>query len=324
MKLPIPTTGRNKQILYCKYYRIGQSSYERVTINIRKNVKLSEIKEMNRNISFIFSVIDEGGYLSLLSEDVMFSYTNKDFCNKEIILFEKDYNPTKITFVLLFIKCYPEEECIKLTESIYYTKNNNNHIELFEPFVFSINAKATTNELITSICNILHLKNLEVNPKLSDKPIDLYFTQSTVTALYCTTLPSSKSNELILFNTNKIEYINQINLYDCFTELSSSSQTCPVCNSHLTSKSIFTKLPFYFLIQLNRFKYGNQSKKYIKNIDYITYSQCINPIDYIDSKEKYNPYDFLYELQCSYISRRFLRRRSLLVRGKRNLILVLL
>lgn len=144
-----------------------------------------------------------------------------------------------------------------------------------EPFVFSINAKATTNELITSICNILHLKNLEVNPKLSDKPIDLYFTQSTVTALYCTTLPSSKSNELILFNTNKIEYINQINLYDCFTELSSSSQTCPVCNSHLTSKSIFTKLPFYFLIQLNRFKYGNQSKKYIKNIDYITYSQCI-------------------------------------------------
>lgn len=58
-----------------------------------------------------------------------------------------------------------------------------------------------------------------------------------------------------------------------------------------------TKLPFYFLIQLNRFKYGNQSKKYIKNIDYITYSQCINPIDYIDSKEKYNPYDFLYELQ---------------------------
>ena len=114
MKLPIPTTGRNKQILYCKYYRIGQSSYERVTINIRKNVKLSEIKEMNRNISFIFSVIDEGGYLSLLSEDVMFSYTKKDFCNKEIILFEKDYNPTKITFVLLFIKCYPEEECIKL------------------------------------------------------------------------------------------------------------------------------------------------------------------------------------------------------------------
>ena len=104
MKLPIPTTGRNKQILYCKYYRIGQSSYERVTINIRKNVKLSEIKEMNRNISFIFSVIDEGGYLSLLSEDVMFSNTKKDFCNKEIILFEKDYNPTKITFVLLFIK----------------------------------------------------------------------------------------------------------------------------------------------------------------------------------------------------------------------------
>ena len=225
-----------------------------------------------------------------------FLYTKKDFYDKEIILFEKDYNPSKITFVLFFTKKYTEEECIKLTEFIYYTKNNNIQVDLYEPYVFSLHSKATISELITSIGTNLHLNNFEINSAFTDKPIDMYFTQSTVNVLYCTLIPS-KVNELILFNTNKIEYTEQISLYDCFTELSNTSEKCPVCKSHLTSKSIFTKLPYYFMLHLNRFNYNEQSKKYIKNIDYITYPQYINLIEYIDSNDKYTPYDFLYELQ---------------------------
>ena len=296
LKLQIPNTRRKKTILYCKFYRVGKSTYERVTINIRKKSTLSDIIEMNRDKSFVFSVINDNRYLSFLSEDAIFLYTKKDFYDKEIILFEKDYNPSKITFVLFFTKNYIEEDCIKLTDYLFYTKDNNIQVDLYEPFVFSLHSKATISELITSIETNLHLNNFEINSAFTDKPIDMYFTQSTVNVLYCTLIPS-KVNELILFNTNKIEYTEQITLYDCFTELSNTSEKCPVCKSHLTSKSTFTKLPYYFMLHLNRFNYNEQSKKYIKNIDYITYPQYINLIEYIDSNDKYTPYDFLYELQ---------------------------
>ena len=301
LNLPIPKNIKPKLFLYCKFFSLENGFSERITIIVKKNELVKTIKSINKEIKFDIIKINHSSSLhtTLSDNDILFSQ-KINFKIDEVCLYQRSDKQDSINFFLYCITDIKNHDInIKhISNYLGYLDKEVNKTKLkmnYYPIKIALNKNLYICDLVKKIELFLNIPSEAINESIYGQVISSVF-------------PNEYNNLFILLDktsashyfqpcdteTNKIERIEQVNIYDCLDEYYRTNKSkCKKCFQETETFTLVNNLPTYLLLYFDRFYLNIEYNKWIKNIEYIYYGKYLNLQKYLDETDNVNNYELI-------------------------------